>query len=93
MMYLLLVLVLSSAESLAQIQIIGGGVTTTSVGIVEILQIEVDVTEVSLDNQFTEILQITNFTNSVTSTKIESIFNSNIGISVATSENNNISSN
>jgi len=77
----------SSAESVAQIQVIGGGVTTASVGIVEIVQVEIDITEISLDNQFTEILQIANFVNSINSTRIESIFNSNIGISIATSEN------
>jgi len=63
----------SSAESIAQIQVVGGGVSTTSIGIVEILQIESNISNLSIENTFIEILQIVDDVDSIRSVASENI--------------------
>jgi hypothetical protein len=63
----------SSAESIAQIQVVGGGVSTTSIGIVEILQIESNISDLSVENRLTEILQIVDDVDSIQSITSENI--------------------
>lgn len=77
-----------SGDSIVTIQIGNVGVTTSSVGITDIIQIEVDNTNILVEKEVTDIIQITTTSDSIISTSVSNTTILSVGLNVTITENN-----
>lgn len=78
---------LKSGESIVTIEVNSGGVTVASVGITEVLQIEVNANNLNVNDEIVEVLQVVQTNTIPSTTRLQSAIIFDIGVNVSISEN------